>query len=285
VSSNQYDAPNTSSPYYQSNVARGGLPWNAGGGGGGPGLVVLVPSSLSSKGSLYGNSNGLNLSSVTSRIIVNNATNNITLGNYSGMTMTATSGDININNSSGATVISNSADVIALTTSSNSIQLSAGTSLSLVGNGQGVSIQDNAPIGSGGIYMYSPNNAIYIESDYGGMNLFDYSPSGVGSGIQLYTPSNDINLYSGGGVFINDVAPAFNGSIVLASANNDVNIVSSNVGAGGVNLSAVGPAGNITLTTNGPVSGVVISNIYTGGSGTLFVDAANHLYWNGTFIA
>ena len=42
VSSNQYDAPNTSSPYYQSGVAYGGLSWRDGGGAGN-GLVVLVP--------------------------------------------------------------------------------------------------------------------------------------------------------------------------------------------------------------------------------------------------
>jgi hypothetical protein len=281
----------------------------------------------------------------TGAITINNATNNLTLGNSSGITMTATLGDININNSSGATVISNSADVIALTTSANNIQLSAGSNLSLVGNG--VSIQDNAAAGSGGMDFLSYSNYINISSAYGGVYVSDYSPVGVGV-INLVAPLNDISLYSGnrvrvessglygiglidsdttgtgggialsspnnpininagrgislsnstanpinirndastsGGVFINDVAPPFNGSILLASANNDVNIVSSNVGAGGVNLSAVGPAGNITLTTNGPASGVVISNIFTGGVGTLTVDAGNHLYWNGTFIA
>jgi len=281
----------------------------------------------------------------TGAITINNATNNVNLGNSSGITITATLGDININNSSGATVISNSADVIALTTSANNIQLSAGSNLSLVGNG--VFIQDNAVTGSGGIVLLSQSNDIGITSAYGGVSVNDFSPVGLGV-INLYTTSNDINLYSGnrirvessglygiglidsdttgtgggialsspnnpininagrgislsnstanpiiirndastsGGVFINDGAPPFNGSVLLASRDNDINIVSSNVGAGGVNVSAVGPAGNITLTTNGPVSGVVISNIFTGGVGTLTVDAANHLYWNGTFIA
>jgi len=81
-----------------------------------------------------------------------------------------------------------------------------------------------------------------------------------------------------------DTAPIGFGSVLVSSYSNDVNIVSSNVG-GGVNLSAVGTAGNITLTTAGIVSGVVISNIYNGGVGMLTVDGANHLYWNGTFIA
>jgi hypothetical protein len=45
VSSNQYDPPNTTSPYYQSGVAYGGLSW-MNGGGAGNGLVVLIPTNI-----------------------------------------------------------------------------------------------------------------------------------------------------------------------------------------------------------------------------------------------
>jgi hypothetical protein len=74
------------------------------------------------------------------------------------------------------------------------------------------------------------------------------------------------------------------GLVAISSQFGDVNIVASN-SAGGVSVAALAPAGNITLVVNGPISGVILSNAFTGGSGMLTVDSGNHLYWNGTFIA
>jgi hypothetical protein len=171
-------------------------------------------------------------------------------------------------------------------------------------------IYDQSPVNTTngrGVTIRSDSNGINIYSGGAdGVRLVDAEPTGTGAGIGLVSFNNNISLgaqkgislsngttgqitinngaSTSGGVFINDYAPAGSGSILLQSISNDVSIVSSNVG-GGVNLSAVGTAGNITLSTNGSVTGVVISNISNGGVGTLTVDSANHLYWNGTFIA
>jgi hypothetical protein len=201
----------------------------------------------------------------------------------------------------------------------NNINLNAGNNILITNNGNSGLTPTFAPLM---IYDQSPVNTtngrgVTIRSDSNGINLYsggadgvrliDAEPTGTGAGMGLVSFNNNISLGSArginmnnnstspitinnyasafGGIFISDYAPAFNGGVQVLSQDNDVNIVSSNMGAGGVNVAAVGPMGNITLTTNGIVSGVVISNIFSGGVGTLTVDAGNHLYWNGTFIA
>ena len=283
----------------------------------------------------------------TGAIAISNATNNLTFGNSSGITMTATLGDININNSSGATVLSNSADAINLTTSANDINITSGNNFTLItSNATGtpvsgfgfLNVVDVSPVATGvvgAVFGSLTNGVSVVSASQVGVAILDAYATTGGGGIGLTSTSNDINLsavqsiihgslyselsatsnvYLGtrdnaitidettginsfatngtntlggaGGVIITDGAPFTFGSVLLQSFHNDINIVSynSNVG-GGVNLTAIGTNGNIRLTTNDSNTGVVISNISNGGVGTLTVDAGNHLYWNGTFIA
>ena len=254
------------------------------------------------------------ITSVSNAINISNTTNSLNFGYLSGITMTTTMGDIQINNSSGGTFLSNSADVINLTTTSNDINITSGNDINLSASNNAVitaSCSSGTPSSSGsgffagvvslvdtspafppptmlpypvGVNIESLSNGIGVLAG-GGITLYDTSPAGVG-GIGIYSSSNGVFIEGAGGsgTRLQDSAPAGFGVVQIQSFSNDVNIISSNVG-GGVNLSAVGTAGNITLSTNGSVTGVVISNISNGGVGTLTVDSANHLYWNGTFIA
>jgi hypothetical protein len=232
----------------------------------------------------------------TGAIVISNATNNMTFGNLSGITIAVSYGDLLLQNTSGATVLSNYADAINLTTSANDINITSGNNFTLTTtNVTGtppasfgfLNVVDISPTATGvlGAVFGSIGNGVAIvsASQVGVAMLDGYGTTG-GGGIALNSFNNAVAISGGGGVQVLDTAPIGFGSVLVSSQNNDVNIVSSNVG-GGVNLSAVGTAGNITLTTAGIVSGVVISNIYNGGVGMLSVDGANHLYWNGTFIA
>jgi len=255
-------------------------------GGGAPSNWSLYPATQNVNMSNFSNINWAG-GNRTGAITINNATNNVTLGNSSGITMTTLLGDIQINNSSGATVVSNSADVIALTTTSNNIQLSAGADITLSGNnvftnssnliqlsagsnlsfpGSGVVIGDFTPTGSFGIQMYSQNNGVSIVSGYGGVAVYDGSPSGVGPGVELYTASNDIYLYSGGRILME--SSGFFGTrlfdyeatgtgigILLNSYNNPINI---NAGRG-INLSNIS-TGQITINNDATTSGGVFIN-------------------------
>jgi len=109
----------------------------------------------------------------------------------------------------------------------------------------------------------------------------DRSPAGFGQ-LGIGSDSNQAYINGGGGVVLQDSAPVGFGTVQIESFSNDVNITSAN----DVNITAAYyGGGNIKLTTHSNATGIVISNIDTGGVGTLTVDAGNHLYWNGTFIA
>jgi hypothetical protein len=151
------------------------------------------------------------------------------------------------------------------------------------------------------------NSLVGVPSSYAPLMIYDQSPPNTtnGRGVTIRSDSNAVSVYAGGldGIRMVDAEPtgtgaglglvslnnnlslgASNGSIYISSQNNDVNIVSSNTGAGGVNVSAIGGSNaNIRLITNGSNTGVIISNIFTGGSGTLIVNAGSQLYWNGSF--
>ena len=208
---------------------------------------------------------------------------------------------------------------ITIASQSNSVNISAGNTILIQNSGNSGLTPTFAPLM---IYDSSPSNltngrGVTIRSDNNGNNIYsggldglvmiDAEPTGLGNGILLNSFNNNLRMFANtgiqmqngtinpititnyaptsGGIFINDYATVANGGVLVRSQDNDVNIVSNNLGAGGVNVSVTGPAANITLTVNGPVSGVVLSNSFTGGSGTLTVDAGTHLYWNGTFIA
>lgn len=70
--------------------------------------------------------------------------------------------------------------------------------------------------------------------------------------------------------------------ISIESGAGDLNV--SSVSAN-VNISTQDSTKNITLTVSGGSVGVILSNTANGGMGTLTVDADNHLYWNGTYLA
>jgi uncharacterized protein (DUF2345 family) len=255
------------------------------------------------------------ITSSSNAINLSNTTNSLNFGYLSGITMTTTMGDIQINNSSGGTFLSNSADVINLTTTSNDINITSGNDINLSASNNAVitaSCSSGTPSSSGsglfagvvslvdtspaftptipplpvGVNIESLSNAIGVLAG-GGISMYDVSPAGAPlGGISIISSSNGVAIEGrgGSGTRLQDSAPAGFGVVNIESFSNDVNIISQSAG-GGVNLLAFGTAGNITLTTNGSVTGVVISNISNGGVGTLTVDSANHLYWNGTFIA
>ena len=105
---------------------------------------------------------------------------------------------------------------------------------------------------------------------------------------QYFSIGGNINSFQSGGInFVDMNAPPTTGSGTgqlrffgnKGAISFDDNV---NIQGNGSNTVVIFNTENINLTAN---SGFILTQTGTGGTGLLTVDAGNHLYWNGTFIA
>ena len=133
---------------------------------------------------------------------------------------------------------------------------------------------------SGDVTLHA-TGVVKVDAPYLDMNGNAIIQSGTanalvfGSSFSRLTSDNNLAVQSlGGYVELNATSGA--GTIYLSGSDIEVR------GTLTMNGNAIQDSGVVTLKCNG---GVKIVDTGTGGAGTLTIDAANHLYWNGTFIA
>jgi hypothetical protein len=251
-------------------VAYGGFAWDTGGGAG-SGLVVLVPSSLSSKGGLYGNSLGLVLGSSYSNntilyaaqgILLNNSNGPITIRNSSSyasgnqISLQANNNKVSIASGRGGISLSETATAgngsISLYSGANDINLNSGNNINVISSNV-ITIQNNGNSGlaypqyplrihdaspsnatnNRGIGIESDNNSVFLTSGgIDGLTLLDKEATGTGAGIGLTCLHNGISAQADKGIVLGNVST------------NPIEIVNLAPTSGGVNIYDFSPPAN-----------------------------------------